>query len=154
MAAFSFAVCLCLLSAAITRATTVTYDFNLTWVIANPDDVYERPTLGINGKWPLPPITADVGDRVVVNVNNQLENRTASLHFHGIYMNGTTHMDGPVGATQCRIPAGGSLTYDFNVSTILRGAGGQSNSSRSSSQAHTGTMPTMMASIQMDYVDR
>ncbi len=98
------------------QATTVTYDFNITWVVTNPDGVFHRPTIGINGQWPLPHITATVGDRVVVNVNNQLGNQSTSLHFHGLYMNGTTHMDGPVGVSQCSIPPGASFTYNFMVS--------------------------------------
>lgn len=98
------------------QTTTVTYDFNITWVVTNPDGVFHRPTIGINGQWPLPHITATVGDRVVVNVNNQLGNQSTSLHFHGLYMNGTTHMDGPVGVSQCSIPPGASFTYNFMVS--------------------------------------
>ena len=74
-----------LLSNAVVNAATVTYDFDVGWVTANPDGAFERPTMGINGQWPLPAITATVGDRVVVNVNNKLENQTTSLHFHGLY---------------------------------------------------------------------
>jgi len=102
-------------SLSLVQAATVTYEFNITWVTANPDGAFERPTIGINGQWPLPPITATVGDRLVVNVLNQLGNQSTSLHFHGLYMNGSTHMDGPAGVTQCAIPAGGSFTYDFQV---------------------------------------
>ncbi|KAI4254903.1 MAG: hypothetical protein LQ352_002831 [Teloschistes flavicans] len=95
-------------------AATVTYDFNITWVTAQPDG-FSRPTIGINGQWPIPHITATVGDRVIVNVNNQLGNQTTSLHFHGLYMNGTAHMDGPVGVSQCSIPVDGSFVYDFSI---------------------------------------
>lgn len=105
-----------LLAAALcSSAATVTYDFNVTWVIANPDAAYRRTTIGINGQWPIPAIDVTKGDRVVVNVNNQLETESTSLHFHGIYMNGTNHMDGPTGVTQCEIPPGSSFTYNFTV---------------------------------------
>ncbi len=104
-----------LFSGIIAQAATVTYDFNITWLLTNPDGAFEKPTIGINGQWPLPHITANVGDRVVVNVNNQLGNQSTSLHFHGLYQNGTTEMDGAVGATQCGIPPGSSFQYDFNV---------------------------------------
>ncbi|KAI9721851.1 MAG: hypothetical protein M1812_002187 [Candelaria pacifica] len=87
-----------------TQGATVTYDFNITWVLTNPDGAFEKPTIGINNQWPLPHITANVGDRVVVIVNNQLGNQSTSLHFHGLYQNGTTEMDGTVGASQCAIP--------------------------------------------------
>ena len=101
----------------LTYAATVTYDFNITWVTANPDGLFERSVIGINGQWPIPYITATVGDRVVVNVHNQLGNESTSLHFHGLYQNGTTELDGTVGATQCPIEPGGAFTYNFTVSS-------------------------------------
>ena len=104
----SFGIC--------TNAATVTYDFNATWVIANPDGLQPRPVMGINGQWPVPTITADVGDRIVVNLNNQLGNATATLHFHGLYQNGTSEMDGVAGATQCAVGIGESFVYNFTVS--------------------------------------
>ena len=103
------------LSNAVANAADLTYNFDVGWVTANPDGAFERPTIGINGQWPLPAITATRGDRIVVNVKNNLGNQTTSLHFHGIYMNGTTNMDGTVGVTQCAIPPGDSFTYDFKV---------------------------------------
>lgn len=107
--------CALFTSLQVTTAATVTYDFNVGWVRANPDGAFERPTIGINGQWPIPRIEANVGDNVVVHVTNQLGNQTTSLHFHGLFMNGTNHMDGPVQVTQCAIPPGGSFTYDFTV---------------------------------------
>ncbi|KAI9818620.1 MAG: hypothetical protein M1832_004393 [Thelocarpon impressellum] len=104
---------LCLLVAV--DAATVTYDFDVGWLTRNPDGAYDRPTIGINGEWPIPQITANVGDRVIVNVKNSLGNQTTSLHFHGIFQNGTTNMDGAVGATQCAIPIGGTFRYNFTI---------------------------------------
>jgi iron transport multicopper oxidase len=99
----------------VTEAATVTYDFNITWVRANPDGAFERPTIGINGKWPLPVLRATVGDQIVINLDNQLGNQTTTLHFHGLFMNGSTHMDGPAQVTQCSIPEGSKMTYNFTV---------------------------------------
>jgi iron transport multicopper oxidase len=100
------------------EAKTVTYDFNITWVRANPDGQFERSTIGINNEWPLPVIRADVGDTVVVNVENGLGNATTSLHFHGLFQNGTAHMDGAIGATQCAIVPGATFKYNFTVTSI------------------------------------
>ncbi|RWA14994.1 hypothetical protein EKO27_g81 [Xylaria grammica] len=99
----------------ITAAAIVTYDFNIGWVTANPDGAFERPTIGINGQWPIPRIEANVGDNVIVHATNQLGNQTTSLHFHGLFMNGTTHMDGPSQVSQCSIPPGSSFTYNFTI---------------------------------------
>ena len=105
---------LCL--AALSSAATVTYDFDIGWVTTNPDGMADRPTIGINGQWPIPRIEANVGDRVIVHVLNSLGNQSTSLHFHGLFMNGTTHMDGPSQVTQCAIGPGSRFTYNFTVS--------------------------------------
>lgn len=96
------------------QAKTVTYDFNVTWVTANPDGLHPRKVVGINGQWPLPTIEVDKGDRLVVNMYNGLD-INASIHFHGMFQNGTNEMDGPSMVTQCPIPPGASFTYDFAV---------------------------------------
>jgi hypothetical protein len=63
---------------------TVTYDFNVTWVTANPDGLKERKVVGVNGEWPLPVIEVDKGDQLVVNMHNGLGDKNASIHFHGM----------------------------------------------------------------------
>lgn len=100
-------------------AKTISYDFTIGWVRANPDGAFERPTIGINGQWPIPRIEANVGDTILVNAHNDLGNQSTSLHFHGLFMNGTNHMDGPVQVTQCPIQPGGSFLYNFTVCTVL-----------------------------------
>lgn len=95
-------------------AKTVSYDWDVTWVTAAPDG-FARAVIGVNGKWPCPPINADVGDTVVVTLNNLLGNETTGLHFHGIRQLHTNDMDGNSGATQCPVPPGSSITYKFLV---------------------------------------
>lgn len=143
--------------ATLTHAKTVTYDFKIGWLTANPDGARARPVIGINGQWPIPQITADVGDRVIVNVVNELGNQSTSLHFHGLYQNGTTHMDGASGVTQCLIAPGATFTYDFEVSfgryaldvdeaTLIV--------SRSINLGRTGITPTHLGNILMVSVER
>ncbi|XPS97992.1 hypothetical protein M3J09_007208 [Ascochyta lentis] len=100
-------------SAACTKVTNL--EFNVTWVNRNPDGLRDRPVMGINGQWPIPALHVTKGDRLVVTVRNHLGNETTSLHWHGLYMNGTAHMDGPPGITQCEIPSGDSIVYDFKI---------------------------------------
>lgn len=110
---------LCLFSAScfltVCNAATVTYDFNLTWVTANPDGLHDRKIIGINNSWPLPVIEINKGDRLVVNVHNGLGDKDASVHFHGMFQNGTSEMDGANMITQCPIVPGQDFTYDFTV---------------------------------------
>jgi iron transport multicopper oxidase len=96
-------------------AETRTYDFSIGWVIRNPDGQKDRPVIGINGEWPIPKIEVDMGDRLVVNVKNDLGNQSTSLHWHGLFQNGTNHMDGVAHGTQCEIAPGATFTYNFTV---------------------------------------
>lgn len=117
---FLFAI---LILVQVAHSATVTYDFEIGWTYANPDGQYRRPVQGVNGQWPVPAIVVTKGDRVIVNVKNSLGNESTSLHFHGLYQNGTTHMDGPVAVTQCAIVSGGSFTYNFTVCKRADGIG-------------------------------
>ncbi|KIW16503.1 hypothetical protein PV08_06558 [Exophiala spinifera] len=99
-------------------AATVAYNWNITWTSANPDDAFVRPGIGVNGQWPPPQIEANFGDDIVVTVLNLLGNQSTSLHFHGLFMNGTTHMDGPAQVSQCSIPPGSSFTYRFKAAQV------------------------------------
>jgi FtsP/CotA-like multicopper oxidase with cupredoxin domain len=89
------------------------YSWTIKDIVANPDGVY-RPMLSINGQFPGPLIECNEGDTLVVEVDNQSTNAT-SVHFHGIYQNGTNHMDGTIGITQCPIAPGHKFTYKFTV---------------------------------------
>ncbi|KKA26904.1 hypothetical protein TD95_002122 [Thielaviopsis punctulata] len=103
-----------LLLAPLALAKTVEYNFTVGWVDANPDGLHTRQVVGINGQWPLPVIEVDKGDQLIVYMHNDLD-RSASIHFHGMFQNGTNHMDGPAMITQCPVPAGSSFTYNFTV---------------------------------------
>lgn len=137
-----------------TSAATVTYDFSVGWVTANPDGAFERRVMGINGQWPIPHITADVGDHVIVNVMNQLGDQPTGIHFHGLYQNGTANMDGPVGVTQCPIAPGMSFKYEFDVSPLLLTRDQQKLIFfRSKNQEHIGIIRIHPANILMDFVE-
>jgi iron transport multicopper oxidase len=60
-------------------------------------------------------VRADCYPRIILNFLLQLGNQSTSLHFHGLFQNGTNQMDGPPGVVQCSIPPGSSFTYNFTV---------------------------------------
>jgi iron transport multicopper oxidase len=80
-------------------AATITYNWELGFVQANPDGRLTRPVLGINGKFPGPTIAGNIGDKIVVNLNNKTPNETTSIHFHGLYQVNNSAQDGPPGKT-------------------------------------------------------
>lgn len=96
-------------------AKTHEFTFNVSLVEANPDGTHVRNMIGINGQWPLPIIRVAKNDRVIIHLNNHLEDRNTSLHFHGLFMKGQNQMDGAEHVTQCPIPPGHGFLYDFVV---------------------------------------
>ena len=146
-----FALILCVFAALqLALAKTVTYNWNIAWTTAAPDG-FERPVIGINGQWPCPTIDVNKGDRIVVHVTNGLGNQSTSIHWHGIHQNGTNYMDGATAATQCPIPPGGNMTYDFMVCSLLQSQNitALTRYYRPTSQARIGTTRTTWASTQM-----
>jgi iron transport multicopper oxidase len=99
---------------------TTELEYNITWVNRNPDGLHNRPVIGINGEWPIPALHVTKGEYLAITVRNNLGNETTSLHWHGLYMDGAAHMDGPPGVTQCEIPSGESFVYEFQVSCKAR----------------------------------
>ncbi|KAI0550600.1 multicopper oxidase [Xylaria curta] len=93
---------------------TVSLQWSFGWKWISPDG-FGRPVVAVNNQWPPPTIDMCKGDRLVVQVTNNLGNETASIHFHGLYQNGQNQMDGPPMSTQCPIPPGSVFTYDFTV---------------------------------------
>ena len=93
------ALVLCFLSWSVFAAVR-TLEWNVTYTTANPDGAHERTVIGVNGRWPPPTIDLDLGDRLVLTVNNQLDDAVTGLHAHGLFQNGTNYYDGPVGVVQ------------------------------------------------------
>ena len=82
------------------RAATKTLEWNVTYITLNPDGLYERQVMGVNGAWPPPNIELNYGDRLVLTLNNQLPDVPTGVHAHGLFQNGTNYYDGPVGVVQ------------------------------------------------------
>ncbi|RNJ54585.1 hypothetical protein D7B24_009600 [Verticillium nonalfalfae] len=98
----------------IASAKVVTYKWTVDWVTAAPDG-FSRSVIGIDGQWPCPTIEASVGDTVVVELTNNLGNQTTGIHFHGINQVSTNFMDGPSMVTQCPLPPGSTMKYQFEA---------------------------------------
>lgn len=97
------------------QAATRVFDWNVSWVSANPSGQHERKVVGINDQWPLPQVNVNKGDRVIFNVYNGLKDKSTAIHFHGLYQNKTNSMDGAGFVNQCPIPPGANFTYDFTA---------------------------------------
>ncbi|KAF8987472.1 hypothetical protein BGZ52_004371 [Haplosporangium bisporale] len=93
--------------------TTRVYHWELTQSTISPDGL-DRPMLLVNGMFPGPLIEVNTGDQIVVHVTNNMVNGS-TIHWHGIYQNGTNWMDGTMGVTQCAIPPGQSMTYNYTI---------------------------------------
>lgn len=93
--------------------TTREYHWTIVDGRLNPDGIY-RPMILINNQFPGPLVECNEGDTIRVIVENKAVNAT-SIHFHGLFQNGTNSMDGAVGITQCPIAPNSTFTYEFQV---------------------------------------
>ncbi|ORY57545.1 multicopper oxidase-domain-containing protein [Pseudomassariella vexata] len=89
------------------------YNWTIVDKDGNPDGVF-KPMMTIDGQFPGPLIEVNEGDTIVVDVLNLATNAT-SIHWHGIFQNGTNFMDGTSGVTQCPIAPGYSFRYNFTL---------------------------------------
>lgn len=53
------------------------------------------------------------GDRVIVDVTNEMPTETTSIHWHGIHQKGSPFMDGVPYVTQCPILPEQTFRYEF-----------------------------------------
>ncbi|KAF5383086.1 hypothetical protein D9615_005079 [Tricholomella constricta] len=91
--------------------------WNLTWIEnVNPDGLFERRAIGVNGTWPPPPMDVRTNDSLVVHVTNSLD-APSTLHHHGMFFNSTSWMDGAQGVSECGIPPGGQFDYVIPLDT-------------------------------------
>jgi iron transport multicopper oxidase len=114
MQMFSLVLPVLLLVAGV-RAETKVYNWTIGYTTANPDLLFERRVIGVNGVWPPPPIHVTEGDQVVIHVRNELPDVGTSLHAHGLFQNGSVYYDGPIGVTQCAIAPNTSFTYNITM---------------------------------------
>ncbi|KAJ3929520.1 MAG: laccase lcc6 [Lentinula lateritia] len=81
-------------------------------------DGFNRSYILAEGVFPGPLISGKKGDNFQINVINELTNDTmllsTSIHWHGLFQEGTNWADGAF-INQCPIAAGNSFLYDFNV---------------------------------------
>ncbi|KAJ7020713.1 multi-copper oxidase [Mycena alexandri] len=70
----------------------------------------------VNGRYPGPIIEANVDDRIMVYLTNGLsDGNGTSIHWHGLPQPNTPFYDGPAGTSQCPIPPGATLLYNFTL---------------------------------------
>eukprot|EP00249_Psilotum_nudum_P023255 c28805_g1_i1 orf=439-2145(-) len=69
----------------------------------------------VNGQFPGPTIYVREGDRVLVEVTNELNDKNITIHWHGVRQLRTGWSDGPAYITQCPIQPGHTYTYNFTI---------------------------------------
>ncbi|PRP75518.1 ferroxidase, multicopper oxidase [Planoprotostelium fungivorum] len=103
----------CLLS--LVTADILYHNWTITWLEnQNPDKLFPRRVIGVNGQWPFEPIITHVGDTLILNVTNHLDS-FVSIHGHGLIFHNTTYYDGATMTSQCGIPVGASFVYRIPI---------------------------------------
>ncbi|XP_010245131.1 PREDICTED: laccase-17-like [Nelumbo nucifera] len=75
---------------------------------------HTKSIVTVNGLFPGPQITAQEGDRLLIEVVNHVPNNI-TLHWHGIRQLGSGWADGPAYVTQCPIQTGQTYVYNFTI---------------------------------------
>ncbi|KAJ2315346.1 ferroxidase fet3 [Coemansia sp. RSA 2705] len=102
-----------LYAAVAVHAKTVVQNWEITYVTTNRGlNMDAKRGVGVNGKFPLPVVEAELGDTLVLNVRNSLDTPT-SLHSHGIFQKSTNYYDGVHMVTECGIAPGSNFTYEI-----------------------------------------
>ncbi|KAK7590828.1 hypothetical protein V9T40_002441 [Parthenolecanium corni] len=76
-------------------------------------DGVERGIITVNRMLPGPSIQVCEGDKVVIDVRNQMEGMELTIHWHGIHQRGTQYYDGVPYVTQCPILNGNTFRYQW-----------------------------------------
>ncbi|XP_046744388.1 laccase-1-like [Diprion similis] len=76
-------------------------------------DGIETSVLTVNRMLPGPSIQVCLGDKVIVDVLNQMEGMELSVHWHGIYQKKSPYYDGVPFVTQCPIFQGNTFRYQW-----------------------------------------
>ncbi|KAI0347221.1 Fet3 protein [Trametopsis cervina] len=91
--------------------------WNITYVEdANPDGLFARRVIGVNGTWPPPILDVSTDDDILVHATNSVAD-PMTIHHHGMFFNSTSWQDGAQGVSQCGVPTGQSWDYLVPVST-------------------------------------
>ena len=90
------------------------YNWVITSGVRRPDGVAKLVYL-VNGAFPGPTVETRAGDRLEINVHNNLTEEGLAIHWHGLHMRGNNQFDGAIGFTQCPISVGGNFTYKFEI---------------------------------------
>ncbi|KAG1872898.1 laccase [Suillus subalutaceus] len=100
------------------RSLGPTTDLNISNKVIAPDG-FSRSTTLAGGTFPGPLIKANKGDHFAINVVNKLDDgsmfEVTSVHWHGLYQNGTNYADGVSFVTQCPITPNYSFLHAFDA---------------------------------------
>ncbi|KAI0047190.1 multicopper oxidase [Auriscalpium vulgare] len=81
-------------------------------------DGFSRSTVLAGGTFPGPLITAHNGDRLQINVQDELTDNSmdlpTSIHWHGLFQKTTNYADGAAFVNQCPIIPEHSFLYEFS----------------------------------------
>lgn len=76
-------------------------------------DGFEKTIFSINRMIPGPSIQVCRNDHLIIDLQNEAEGLEATIHWHGIFQNGSQYYDGVPYLTQCPILSANTFRYQF-----------------------------------------
>ncbi|PVU94393.1 hypothetical protein BB559_003016 [Furculomyces boomerangus] len=92
----------------------INVNWNISYARGNPDGLYNRRVIGVNGDWPIKALEGVVGDTIYLNATNYLDVPT-SLHAHGLLFKTNKFSDGAFGINHCGIAPGDHYVYELEL---------------------------------------
>ncbi|KAL3536416.1 hypothetical protein ACH5RR_004877 [Cinchona calisaya] len=97
------------------HALAITRHYELNITMLNVTRLcHTKSLVAVNGQFPGPRIVAREGDRLLIKVNNHVQNNI-TIHWHGIRQLRSGWADGPAYITQCPIQTGQSYIYNYTI---------------------------------------
>ncbi|KAH6559009.1 hypothetical protein KP509_1Z032500 [Ceratopteris richardii] len=97
-----------------TKSTIRFFDFHVKYTNFSRL-CHSKRMVTVNDEFPGPVIEVDEGDRVLVNVTNDMPDKNITIHWHGVRQLRTAWFDGPAYIAQCPIMPGRSFLYNFTI---------------------------------------
>lgn len=92
------------------------YYMNITKLVEKGPDGIARNLTVVNGQYPGPLLEANAGDRLVIHVENQMDDDPVTIHCHGLFFNKKNSFhDGAAWMNQCPIPPSANYTYEIDL---------------------------------------
>lgn len=98
------------------------YYMNISKLVEKTPDGIARNLTVVNGQYPGPLVEANAGDKLIIHVDNQMDDEPVTIHCHGLFFSKqNSFQDGAAYMNECPIPPSGNYTYEIDLDDTQAG---------------------------------